>query len=178
MSTGELTQISSRTARVTAPDDASLAAWNPPLSGEIAIRIRRDGVWEHDGRPISREALWKLFAGLLRRENDGHYYLLTPVEKWRIDVESHALLVVDIDAGDRDTPLIATLNTGKRLAIGGEQVLHLPPESAEPWLTLPNGLSARLTRVAWNRLVSMATRDGDRYVLYSAAETITLGPVC
>ena len=76
-----------------APGGPPVEQWDPPLSGEIDIRILADGSWLHEGEPIRREALVRLFASILRREDDGAYYLVTPVEKWRITVELHPLVV-------------------------------------------------------------------------------------
>ncbi len=69
--------------------------WNPPLSGDMDLVIKSNGVWLHEGDPIRREPLVRLFSTILRRENDGSYYLVTPVEKWRIKVEKAPFLVVD-----------------------------------------------------------------------------------
>ena len=67
--------------------------WTPALSGDIDIRVARDGRWYHDGDLIKREKLVQLFASILWREND-EYFLVTPVEKWRIKVDEEPLLVV------------------------------------------------------------------------------------
>lgn len=67
--------------------------WNPPLSGDIDIRIDREGRWFHEGSEIQRHRLVKLFASILWREADNHF-LVTPVEKWRIQVDEEPLLVV------------------------------------------------------------------------------------
>mgnify|MGYP001094136130 CR=1 FL=1 len=45
--------------------------WNPPFCGDIDMRIARDGTWYHEGRPIGRPAMVRLFATVLRREPDG-----------------------------------------------------------------------------------------------------------
>ncbi len=141
-------------------DAPPLERWHPPLSGDIAIRITADGTWYHDGDPIRRESLRNLFASILRREQDGEYYLVTPVEKWRIDVELHPLIVVDVEQdGDR---LELTLNTGKRLAVSQEHPLFLESRldnvaAVELW----HGLCAVFSRSAWDRLVEMADADGN-----------------
>ena len=67
-------------------DSPPLHLWHPPLSGDIPIHINAQGDWYHDGSKIAREALVRLFANILRRERDGEYYLVTPTEKWRIEV--------------------------------------------------------------------------------------------
>ena len=72
-----------------------LDKWNPSNCGFVDISIDRDGRWFHEGSEIKRQELVSLFAGLLRREEDGGYYLVTPVEKVEVDVALHPLMVVD-----------------------------------------------------------------------------------
>jgi hypothetical protein len=139
-----------------------LHLWQPPLSGDIDIVIQRDGRWFHEGGLIQRKALLGLFASILRREADGEYYLVTPVEKWRIRVESLPLLIVDFDieaAGCADQCLRVTTNTGQRYSVGSDYPLHFPGPDADeaiPAIGLDNGLAARFTRAAWYRLVEAA----------------------
>ena len=157
------------------PDPETLASWQPPLSGDIAIRILRDGSWQHDGEPIVREGLVRLFASLLRRESDGHYYLVTPAEKWRIQVDRHALVVIDCEREAVSGQWQALLNTGGVSRVGGGYALHGSGDAGEPWLEVPSGLSAQISRAAWYRLVDAADEDGGELVLQSGAERIVLG---
>jgi len=189
------------------PDPETLACWEPELSGDIDIVIRSDGSWWHGGSCITREGLVRLFASLLRREADDAYYLVTPVEKWRIQVERHALVAVDCDRSGHngDESWFVLLNTGGRCRIGGRYRLHVQgvPDQGpgavaddraftegrgnvardagagqtQPWVELPNGLTAQLTRAAWYRLTEAASiRDG-RALITSAGTTIDLGAV-
>lgn len=159
------------------PDPATLAAWNPALSGEIDITIRADGTWVHEGTVIQREGLIRVFASLLRREDDGGYYLLTPTEKWRISVERHALVGIDCEQrgsnGNGVWQLL--LNTGGRCQIGGPHALHSAGDDGEPYLELPNGLTAQISRPAWYRLVDAAVIDDNRAYVISAGEEVSLG---
>lgn len=147
-------------------DSPPLHLWNPPLSGDIAIRIAADGSWYHEGTPLLRESLVRLFASILRREDDGDYYLVTPAEKWRIEVELHPLIVTDIvqvDPAEGGQPLLqASLNTDKTVPINAEYPLFLEPVVGDiPALKLAHGLTALLSRAAWYRLADMATeKDG------------------
>jgi len=185
------------------PDPETLASWEPALSGDIDIVIHSDGRWSHGGSPIEREGLVRLFASLLRREEDGAYYLVTPVEKWRIRVERHPLVAVDCDrtGHNGDGAWFVLLNTGGRCRIGGRYRLHVGDGSTQsatqhpssddrvsgrksggeqgplPWVELPNGLSAQLTRAAWYRLTGSASIDGGRAFIVSAGEVIDLGAV-
>jgi len=68
--------------------------WNPERCGHSGMRIARDGTWYHEGSPIRRAAMTRLFSTVLRRESDGRHVLVTPVEKLDIDVESTAFRAV------------------------------------------------------------------------------------
>ncbi len=59
----------------------------PTHCGHSEMRIARDGTWYHQGSPITRPAMVRLFSTVLRREPDGSHVLVTPVEKLEIEVE-------------------------------------------------------------------------------------------
>lgn len=156
---------------------APLHLWDPPLSGDIPIFIRADGVWFHDGGEIKREALARLFASILRREEDGDYYLVTPVEKWRIKVELHPLLVTDAEFRQENGKQVlwCTLNTGQVVDVGEKHPLFLEPAVGNvAAVGLEHGLSALFTRAAWYRLVEIALQQGDGSVLKSGDLTFPL----
>ena len=140
-------------------DSPPLHLWNPPLSGDMDILIKSDGDWYHEGGLIKRASLVRLFASILRKEEDGEYYLLTPAEKWRIRVELHPLLVTDVEARQEgtDTALLLTLNTGKTLVVGEQHPLFLEPAMGDvAGVKLEHGLTALFNRAAWYRLVELA----------------------
>ncbi len=141
-----------------------LDEWNPTNCGYVDIAIDRDGRWFHEGSEIKRHELVSLFAGLLRRERDGCYYLVTPVEKVEVDVALHPLMVVDA------TPMIAqeeqvlalVLNTGGVFRLDADTGLQPEARAAgASYVNLPNGLTALFTRAAWYRLVELADEDGN-----------------
>ncbi len=151
-------------------DSPPLHLWHPELSGDIPIVIDAQGDWYHEGGVIERESLVRLFASILRRENDGEYYLVTPVEKWRIKVQRHALLVTDIDAvGSEENHILeATLNTGRRVRVSAQNALFPDPAvDGVAALKLPHGLTALFTRTAWYRLVALADMQDGYAVLKS-----------
>jgi hypothetical protein len=136
--------------------------WHPELSGDMDMHIQRDGTWVFRGAPITREALVRLFSTILRREQDSHHYLVTPVEKWRVTVEDTPLLAHSLTAvgtGESQS-LQITLNTGEVIPIGGDHSLHVGtyPESDEPRpvVDILHGLQARLTTAAFYDLAALA----------------------
>ncbi len=162
-------------------DSPPLHLWHPPLSGDIPIRISADGDWYHDGGKIERESLVRVFASILRREEDGDYYLVTPVEKWRIAVELHPLMVTDIEVLEEEGGeqlLRATLNTGKKVDIGQEHPLFLEAAVGDiATIALNHGLTALFSRAAWYRLVDMAEDLDGVVAVKSAGITFPLLPL-
>lgn len=154
-------------------DSPPLHQWHPELSGDIPIRIAANGDWYHDGDPIMRPSLVSLFASILRREPDGDYYLVTPAEKWRIQVELYPLVITDVERqGDL---LTASLNTGKTFVIGEEHPLFLEPRLGDiPGAELWHGLRAIFSRAAWYRLIETL---GDDPVVLSGNYRFDLTPV-
>ncbi len=143
--------------------------WNPPLSGDMDLRITRDGVWLHEGAPIQREALVRLFASILRRDEDGHYYLVTPVEKWRIQVDDAPFLAVRLDAtGEKnDQSLIFTTHLGDVVIAGPDHPLMVeypfPSSAPAPYLHVRGRLRALLTRAVFVELAELGEeRPSDR----------------
>jgi hypothetical protein len=82
-------------------------SWNPAHCGDIDIRIARDGTWFHQGTPIGRKEIVRLFSTILRKDGED-YVLVTPVEKMRIRVEDVPFIavLVDIEGRSRDQTLI------------------------------------------------------------------------
>lgn len=131
--------------------------WNPAHCGEIDIVIRRDGVWMHEGSPIGREALVRLFASVLRKDPDG-FHLVTPVEKMKISVEDAPFLAVRVDRVGDD--LKFTTNVGDEVVAGPQCPLRVEIDAAtgepSPYLHVRRGLEARLRRPVFYELVDMA----------------------
>jgi hypothetical protein len=126
--------------------------WNPPYCGEIDMRIAADGTWSYRGTPIEREALVRLFASILRREPDGRYVLVTPVERVGITVEDAAFLAVEVaveGVGAARTLTFRT-NVGDIVAVGPEHPLRFAAEARtgglKPYVRVRGGLEALVTR--------------------------------
>lgn len=139
--------------------------WNPPHCGDSAMRIARDGTWFHEGSPIGRPAMVRLFSTVLRREADGSHVLVTPVEKLSIEVEDAPFLAVEMKSeGEGKTRQLAfRLNTDQVVVAGPEHGLRI--EEAEdgprPYLDVRNGLEARLARPVYYELAELALAEAN-----------------
>src|SRR6202050_836072 len=105
--------------------------WNPAHCGEIDIVIKKSGLWFHEGTPIGREALVRLFSTILRKDPDG-IYLVTPVEKMKITVEAAPFVAVRVDR-EGDARKFLT-NVGDVVEAGPETAIRveMTPETGEP----------------------------------------------
>jgi hypothetical protein len=140
------------------PTSATLPKINS--CGDIGLRIGRDGTWFYEGSPIGRKPLVKLFASVLRREEDG-YYLVTPVEKVPIEVEDAPFLAVVMEArgeGKRQSLSFRT-NLDESVEAGPDHPLSFraePDGSFTPYVDVRNGLLARLSRPVFYELVGLS----------------------
>lgn len=149
--------------------------WNPPLSGDMDMLIRKDGVWLHEGEPVKREKLVRLFASILKREGDD-YFLVTPVEKWRIQVEDRPLLVNLIDATGQGIQVVT--NGGDSLLLGQAHPLAMSPLDGVqvPEVRVRNNLWARFSRNAFYQLSELAQEDDNGQItVASGGEVFVLG---
>lgn len=159
---------------------APVALWDPPLSGSIDIRIDREGGWHHEGEPILREGLVRLFASVLRREADGSYVLVTPVEKYVIEVVDVPFLAVDLRAAADPPVLVFVTNLGEEVPLDSEHPLRIDDADKGafmPYVTVRPGLEARLTRAVAEDLAGHAVAKGDRLVVESAGQFFVIGPL-
>ncbi|MCE8012237.1 DUF1285 domain-containing protein [Billgrantia desiderata] len=143
------------------PDGAipPLERWQPGQAGDMDLEIAADGRWFHEGSEMTRPRLVRLLSTLLRREEDGEYYLVTPVEKQRIRVVDRPFVVVDADYDEAAGCWWLTTHAGDRLRLDETHRLRLSatPEGAQvPEVPVRFGLAARLGRNVYYRLVEAA----------------------
>ena len=132
------------------------------------MRIARDGTWHYRGSPINRKPLVKLFSSVLRRETDGSYWLVTPVERGRISVEDAPFTAVELDAHGRGREQVLSFRTNldEQVEAGAEHPIRieLDPDSGEPrpYIMVRDGLEALLLRQVFYQLVELAVPSDDR----------------
>ena len=138
--------------------------WHPAFCGHSGMRIAGDGTWYHDGRPIRRPAMVRLFSSILRREEDGSHVLVTPVEKLRIEVERTAFRAVEMqtEGSGRDRKVGLALDSGDAVVVGPEHPLRLIADDRgpSPRVTVRHGLEAELSRPVYYELAEIALAEG------------------
>ena len=138
--------------------------WNPANCGHSGMRIARDGTWYHEGSPIGRPAMVRLFSTVLRREPDGSHVLVTPVEKLEIDVETTAFRAIEMHSeGEGPNRRVAfKLDSGDAVIAGPEHPLALvsTEHGPSPRIAVRHGLEAELSRPVYYELAEIALEEG------------------
>jgi hypothetical protein len=137
--------------------------WNPTRCGDSFMRIARDGTWYHEGSPIGRPAMVRLFSTILRREKDGGFVLVTPVEKLDIEVEDAPFVAIELKSeGEREKRKLAfRLNTGDLVVAGPDHNLRFEAGSdgPHPYLEVRPGLAALVARPVYYELAHLALAE-------------------
>ncbi len=154
--------------------------WNPAHCGDIDIRIARDGTWFHQGSPIGRKELVRLFSTILRKDG-ADYVLVTPAEKMRIAVEDAPFLAVLLDvAGEgADRRLTFITNVGDETVAGAANPIRVETDPATlepaPYVHVRRGLEAKIARPVFYQLVDLAEERDGRLGVWSGGVFFPLG---
>ena len=137
-----------------------VSQWNPSHCGHSGMRIARDGSWLHDGAPINRSAMIRLFSTVLRKEPDGRHVLVTPVEKLTIDVELAPFVVTAMtsEGSGQDRRVAFELNSGDAVVLGPGHPIRMQGEI--PLLHVRDGLEASFARPVYYELAEIALAEG------------------
>ncbi|MGH6944946.1 MAG: DUF1285 domain-containing protein [Geminicoccaceae bacterium] len=147
---------------------AGVAAGTPR---DLGLRIAHDGSWHYLGSPIKRIELVRLFASVLRREQDGSYWLVTPVERGLIEVEDAPFVAVELEVEKRgrrrdqrlrlrtNLDQWVTIDEAHRLRLGKPAGPIAETSGPVPYVLVRDGLDARLARSVYYQLVEFGEED-------------------
>ncbi|MGI9284060.1 MAG: DUF1285 domain-containing protein [Pseudomonadales bacterium] len=161
------------------PETRPLHLWDPPDRGPLDMRIKANGSWFYQGSEVQRGELVKLFASILRKEADGQYYLVTPHEKFQVNVDDAPFVIVDAEVSNVDGVQNVYLrsNVEDYLVLGAEHPLEM--RDNRPYVKIRDELWGLIGRNVFYRLVGNAeerTINGVQHmVLRSAQNEFSIG---
>jgi uncharacterized protein len=148
--------------------------WNPPFCGDINMRIAADGLWFYMNSPIGRLPLVKLFSSVLRLDDDGKYYLVTPVEKCGITVDDAPFLAIRMRVEGEGAARIIHFETQieEEVAVGPEHPLRFTDEPGtgglKPYVVIRRNLEALVSRALFYDLVALGSIEGEWFGVWSS----------
>lgn len=163
----------------------------PVLLEKLSMRIARDGTWYYQGTPINRPALVRLFASALRQEDDGGYWLVTPAERGRVEVEDVPFTAVALRAegSGQAQKLIFRSNLDEEVIAGEDHPLRVAgmagakgagtraagSDEAIPYILIRDRLEARILRPVFYQLVEFGEENGEQFGVWSSGRFFPLG---
>ncbi len=165
--------------------NSAASATGPEICGDVDIRIDRDAQWFYHGSPIGRKELVRLFAGVLQRDEAGDYWMVTPAEMARIQVEDVPFAAVEmtVDGSGEAQNLRFRTNVDDIVMADRDHPLRIvtDPSTGEPspYVRVRGELDARLTRAVYYQLVDLGLEremDGRTvFGVWSAGEFFEIG---
>lgn len=170
-------------AAPTGPAADRTAAKFPDLCGDFNMRIDRNGTWYYRGSPIGRAALVKLFATVLRRDEEGAHWLTTPVENGRIEVEDAPFIAVELiaDGAGPSQVIRFRTNVDDIVTLDEAHPLRVEEDAASgeprPYIHVRKGLEARIARPVFYHLVERGepAPGNEGFGVWSAGRFFSLG---
>ena len=138
--------------------------WNPPFCGDIDMHILRNGKWTYMGSEIKRPAMIKLFSNIIRLDEDGHYYLVTPVEKVRIKVDDVPFVAVSMTKTEDEgiNCLSFMTNVQDEVMLSKENPIEIvinDNDEPSPYIIVRKNLKALISRSVYYDLINMAEEE-------------------
>ena len=135
--------------------------WNPDFCGDLDMEIKADGTWFYMGTPIGRKQLVRLFSTVLRKDDDGKTYLVTPVEKVGIRVEDAPFIAVEMEVSGAGEAQVLTFrtNVGDVVTVDAQHPLRFVIEQSngglKPYVLVRGRLEALIARAVMYDLVAL-----------------------
>lgn len=152
--------------------------WDPPYCGEINLLIKADGSWFYNGTVFKRLSLVKLFASVLKKEGDD-YFLVTPVEKVKIQVEDAPFLLTQwhwLDENKKD--MVVQTNLDDEFILNEEHPLTVN-DKGELYVIVRRNLLAKVHRNVYYQWIDLATErkqgNTSELIFYSGEVAFCLG---
>ena len=147
--------------------------WEPDYCGDIGMKIARDGQWYYDNSPIGRKKLVRLFSTILRHDKDGEHYLVTPVEKIRVDVEDAPFVatLMQVTGAGQNQILRFETNVGDFTEAGPDHAMRFEIDAGSgepsPYVHVRARLEALISRAVFYDLVELGVVEGDKFGVWS-----------
>ncbi|MBE7635532.1 DUF1285 domain-containing protein [Sneathiella sp. P13V-1] len=159
--------------------------WNPEFCGDLDMKIARDGTWYYLGSPIGRKPLVKLFSSVIRYDDDGKYYLVTPVEKIGITVEDAPFVAVEmfVEGSSQDQVISFRTHVEDFVIVDKEHPIRLTIDASSkepaPYVLVRANLEALIIRSVFYDLIGLGVEkevDGVRHFgVWSSGEFFDFG---
>ncbi len=155
------------------------------LCGDLDIRISRDGTWYYLDSPIMRKEMVCLFSSALARDEQGDYWLVTPTERGRIEVEDAPFLAEELFTWGTGRKQVVSFRTNvdEIISLNAEHPIrmgrHHGTDQEIPYLLVRKRIEARISRAVYYELARLGKKETiegkDVFGIWSCGEFFSLG---
>jgi hypothetical protein len=155
--------------------------WNPPLCENVDMRIDREGKWYFMNSPIGRERMVKLFSRVLRLDDDGFYYLVTPIEKIKLLVEDKPFLIIDYSIKEINNSQVISFitNTHDEFELSPSHPLRVETDKnslePSPYVLVRTNLEGLISRNIYYKLEDIAVESEGNLGIWSKGHFFQIG---
>ena len=125
---------------------------------KFPIKIKSNGEWLYQNNLIKREALIKLFSAVLVADEKGNFYLETPAEKGKIEVEDSPFVITtfDIKGLNKNQEIIFRTNIDEEIILSKKNSLFYKKykQSFIPYIVIRKNINAKILRSVYYQLIN------------------------
>ena len=122
------------------------------------IKIKSNGEWLYKNNLIQKKALIKLFSSVLVADEKGNFYLETPAEKGKIEVEDSPFIIIsfDIKSLNKNQEIIFKTNIGEEIVLSKKNFLFYKKykQSFIPYIVIRKNINAKILRSVYYQLIN------------------------
>ena len=125
---------------------------------KFPIKIKSNGEWLYKNNLIKKKALIKLFSSVLVTDDKGNFYLETPAEKGKIEVEDAPFIITNFEVRDlkENQEIIFKTNIEEEIILGKKNPLFYKKYKKNfiPYIVIRKNIHAKILRSVYYQLIN------------------------
>tara|TARA_B100000586_G_scaffold168594_1_gene122984 strand:- start:142 stop:615 length:474 start_codon:yes stop_codon:yes gene_type:complete len=131
---------------------------NKNIIKKFPIKIKSNGEWLYQNNLIKKKALIKLFSSVLVADEKGDFYLETPAEKGKIEVEDSPFVIKTfvIKGLNKNQEIIFKTNIDEEIILSKKNPLFYKEykENFIPYIVIRKNINAKILRSVYYQLIN------------------------
>ena len=131
---------------------------NKNIIKKFPIKIKSNGEWLYQNTLIKKKTIIKLFSSVLVADEKGNFYLETPAEKGKIEVEDSPFVITTfaIKGLNKNQEIIFKTNIDEEIVLSKKNSLFYKKykQSFIPYVVIRKNINAKILRSVYYQLIN------------------------
>ena len=131
---------------------------NKNIIKKFPIKIKSNGEWLYQNTLIKKKTIIKLFSSVLVADEKGNFYLETPAEKGKIEVEDSPFVITSfvIKGLNKNQEIIFKTNIDEEIVLSKKNSLFYKKykQSFIPYVVIRKNINAKILRSVYYQLIN------------------------